>query len=301
MAWWPALAILPVMCMLAAVSYAEAQQTEGARHKSLEVFISGNDATVKHVLKDAGGERLLAPVPGNVTGLKVSDAAGNGLEFAWHDGRMVVPPSEDEVVVEYALNDIMRMENDVWVWDFLYLHTTLFTFDMEGFDTIYADGHPVYLGEGGGIRCHGCHLRLEYAAWEPVTHHDIVWEENRFVVAVRSHDRIESVRLDQPAMSLNVEAAGGGRPITATIPVEMLGGPYHAMIGDEGILLYEQRSNATHVWVGARPAGPGTVSIVGATVIPEFGGMVLVMAAAMASVLVVLHKRSDIFLASNRR
>lgn len=281
-----------LIMVLLAVAPASVQAEETANQDRVEVRVGqGTDAYVTHIIKPGEDSRQLDLIPGTVSGMSVRDDAGADVSYvAPSDGIIVLPPSDSMVAVEYTIRDALMLEGNVWIWNFRYVHETLFAFPEE-IDTIYANERPVHLGDAGGmIRCHGCQMRLEYTVDEPVRLYDIVWEEHEFVVAVRSHDSIESVEFHQPSMSMSLDV-GGGEFVTVIMPRELLGDPYQVYLGDEKAWFHEYRSNETHAWINVRPDVSGTVTVVGSTVIPEFPAVMATMAAASVPLLYRVTRR----------
>ena len=274
------------MILLAVASASFAQAEETANQDSVEVQVGqGTEAYVTHTIKPGESSRQLDLIPGTVSGMSVRDAAGADVPYvAPSEGIITLPPSDSKMVVEYTIRDALMLEGNVWIWNFRYLHETIFAFPEE-IDTIYANEQPVHLGDAGGlIRCHGCQMRLEYTVGEPVRLYDIVWEEHEFTVAVRSHNNIESVEFHQPSMSISLDVEGG-EFVTVIMPLELLGDPYQAYLEDEKVWFHEYRSNETHAWINVRPDVSGTVTVVGSTVIPEFPAVMATMVAASVPLL----------------
>jgi hypothetical protein len=259
---------------------------------SLEVDVeAASDAGVTHVMPGSEEATLLPLVRGNATGITVRDEIGNDIYHTLENHTVSIAPSESEVTVRYVVRDALTREGNMWVWDFSYPGSTRFAFAGE-IDTIYTNQIPVYLGGGESVRCHGCQMRLEFTLDEPLWNYDIVWGDHTFVVAVRSHDTIGPVTLNQPSMSIDFEVERGGEMVTAIIPLQMLGDPYQAYLDGEGVWYHEYRSNGTHAWVNMRPPNPGVITLVGSSVIPEFPVTSIVMAAASAPLLgLLIHRR----------
>lgn len=280
----PAIPLIAVLMVVVPAAYAQMQAGEAADQKEVVVYLDGApDARILHVIGPGEDPRQLKLVPGAISNLSVGDESGMDVQYATAaDGSIVVSPSELDVMVEYVIRDALTLKGNVWTWDFRYLENVLFVLPPEP-DTVYANDQPVHLGDTDRIRCHGCQMKLEYTTGEPVTLHGISWEEHEFVVAVRSHDTIESMELHQPSMSMIFEVAEGGEFVTVVIPREMLGDPYQVYLADEKVWFHAYRDNGTHAWVNIRPEAPGTVTVVGSTVIPEFPAAVMVLAAAASA------------------
>lgn len=255
-----------------------------AQHESLTVYISDNDAMVEHILRESE-QQILTPISGDMSDIAITDESQNHIPYQIMDGNFIIDSSDTSVSVQYNLDDILYRENNMWVWNFLYLHTVQFVFlHSESLDTLYANDQPVYLNDQDGIKCHGCQIKLEYTLDEPTTLYDVQWEEHKFTVALRSHDNIETIRLDPSTISIDFEVEHGNHPVAIMLPQDMLGGPYQAYLNDEGLRFREYTINDTHSWLYARPTESGIVTIIGTTVIPEFSGAILVMATALALV-----------------
>lgn len=282
----PAIPLMVMLLMAVPTVHAQMQTGEAADQKKVEVHLDeAPDARVLHVVGPSESHRQLMFVPGTVSDLSVRDESGGDIPYTTAaGGGVVVSPSELDVMVEYTIQNALVLKGNIWVGEFLYLHDVLFILPL-ALDTVYVNDQPVHLGDTDRIRCHGCQMKLEYTTGEPITLHGISWEENEFTVVVRSHDVIGPVELLQASMSMIFEVAEGGEFVTMIIPREMLGDPYQVYLADEKVWFHAYRDNGTHAWVNIRPEAPGTVTVVGSTVIPEFPAAVIVMAAASAPLL----------------
>ena len=252
-----------------------------AFQESLDVSVeAAGDAGVIHTVRGSEEAAWLPLVRGNVTDLTVRDTEGNDIPYTVENHTISIGPSESDVTVRYVVRGVLAQEGNMWVWEFLYPDATRFIFSEE-IDTVYANHLPIHLG-GEGIRCHGCQMRLEFTLGEPLWQYDIVWGDHTFVVAVRSHDTVGPVTLNQASMSIDFAVERGGEMVTAIIPLQMLGDPYRAYLDGEGVWYHEYHSNGTHAWVNMRPPHPGVITLVGSSVIHEFPVSSIVMAAAAA-------------------
>ena len=116
--------------MVIPIAYAqEITIGEKAEQKSVEVVISSSDEIhVKHVIASSNSPRQVELIEGTVTNLIVSDEEGNEKQFGsiGDNDSVMIYPSQENIVVEYDLEDILFLKDNVWTWDFRYLETTFF-------------------------------------------------------------------------------------------------------------------------------------------------------------------------------
>jgi len=120
------------------------------------------------------------------------------------------------------------------------------------------------------MNCHGCQMMLEFLIKEPINVNEIKWEDRKFPVIIRTVDEISSFNFDQPSKKLSFEVSKGNRFITMIIPLELLWNPFEVFFNGEKILKHEFLQNNTHVWLNVKPESPGTIEVIGTSVIPEF-------------------------------
>ncbi len=278
-----------LLALIAAVppAYAEEPPGKHADHEAVEVRIGHQgDVHVRHVVKDSDEHQQLPLVSGTAANVLVRDMQGNevGFETVVEGRQVLLFASEQKTVVEYDLLGEMALVDGVWTMDFNYGALTRF-YIPQGVDLVFANGKPVYVGEKSGIACHGCNMLLEYAIDEPRVFESVAWEENEFLVEIRTLSGIERFVFDQPARSIGFDVAGGGKFVTAIIPTELLGDPYSVFLDGEKIHFSDYINDGTHVWLTAKPESGGRIEIVGTTVIPEFPPMVPLIAGFVAVVL----------------
>jgi len=181
-------------------------------------------------------------------------------------------PTEVNFGVEYDLKDVLILKDGVWTWDFLHTESkngVEFYFPDE-VDLVFANDRPVRIASAEGMRCHGCDMFLEYVIDEPIILKEIEWEEQEFLVSIRTLDEINSFNFDQPTRRLSFETTQEDRLITLIIPLELLWNPYQVYLDDQKILKHEFYQNDTHVWLNIKPKTVGTIEIIGISAIPEF-------------------------------
>ena len=244
---------------------------EKAEQKSVEVVISSSDEIhVKHVIASSDSPRQVEMINGTVTNLTVSDEEGKEKQFVTigdNDG-VLIYPSQENMIVEYDLGDVLFLKDNVWTWDFRYLQTTNFILP-EVEDLIFVNERPVYLGEKKGIACHGCQMILEYSIDEPKILKNIKLDDREFLIEIRTFAEINQFNFEQLTQSISFEVNGKNQFVTTIIPLELLSKPYNVSLEGEKIFFHDYIDNGTHVWLNIRPENSGIVSIVSTTVIDE--------------------------------
>ena len=237
---------------------------EKAVQKSVEVVISSDDIHVKHVIASSNSPRQVEMIKGTVTNITISDEEGKEKQFGiiGDNDSVIIYPSQEDTIVEYDLDDVLFLKDNVWTWDFRYLETTSFIIPKE-IDLIFANGRPVYLGEKNGISCHGCQMILEYSIDEPKILKNINLKSKEFLIEIRTFAEINQFNFDQTTKSISFDVNGEKQFVTTIIPLELLSRPYDVYMGDEKIFFHEYINNGTHVWLNIRPDNSGNVSIIG--------------------------------------
>ena len=263
-----------ILAFIIAIPTAYAQEisiAEKAEQKSVEVVISSSDEIhVKHVITSSNSPKQVELINGTITNLTVSDEEGKEKQFVIigdNDG-VIIYPSQENIIVEYDLGDVLFLKNNVWTWDFRYLETTSFIIPKE-VDLIFVNKRPVYLGEKNGISCHGCEMILEYSIDEPRILQNIKFENKEFLIEIRTFAEINQFNFDQTTKSISFDVNGENQFVTTIIPLELLSRPYNVYMGDEKIFFHEYINNGTHIWLNIRPDNSGNVSIIGTTVISD--------------------------------
>jgi len=268
--------VLMIISIISITPQAFAQVSFGtpAEHVSIRVTIEENgDVSVVHVVKKSNKNVQVEMLPGTIKNLQVVDGARNEIQHAVA-GQSIVTlfPTEVNFGVEYDLKDVLILKDGVWTWDFLYTGSkngVEFYFPDE-VDLVFANDRPVRIASAEGMRCHGCDMFLEYVIDEPIILKEIEWEEQEFLVSIRTLDEINSFNFDQPTRMLSFETTQEDRLITLIIPLELLWNPYQVYLDDQKILKHEFYKNDTHVWLNIKPKTVGTVEIIGISAIPEF-------------------------------
>ena len=266
-------ALLGILIVISLVPLVDAQISIGEKavQKSVEVMINPDGAVhVKHVVRSSNLPVDLELVYGTVSNISVTNEQGIEKVFSMNaDNVLLLQPSDDELIIEYDLKDVLLLKDDLWTWNFLYLETTSFILP-EKLDLIFVNERPVYLDDQKGISCHGCQMILEYVLNEPKKIMNVNWEDKEFFVEIGTFANIENFEFNQPTKEIRFNVNESNQFITTVIPLELLWGPYVVFLDDEKILFQDYKNNGTHVWINMKPDIAGEISIIGTTVVPEF-------------------------------
>ena len=228
---------------------------------------------VLHEIIDSNKAVQMNTIEGTLSNLKVIDINGNDVEYGTtglgNTTGITIFSSEDDVIIEYDLDDVIFLKDGMWTWDFLYLQTTTFILP-QGLDLVYVNNMPVMLQDTKGITCHGCSAIIEYVLEQPTSTNEVQWEDRKFDVGIRSLTDISSLNFDQATKSISFNIKEDNQLITLIIPLDLLWSPYEVYLDDQKILKHEFFSNQTHAWLNIRPETSGTIQIIGTTVVPEF-------------------------------
>ena len=262
------LVILPVPA-----SYSQLTIGEPATQKAIVVTITEQgEVHVSHKVQESNKIVHVDTIPGTVSNLEVVDVNGDTVEFGTSGiesiSGITIFSSDDDIIIEYDLDDALFLNGNLWTWDLLYLQTTTIILP-ESLDLVYVNSNPVMLHDAKGITCHGCQANIEYANDQQMKMHEISWEDKSFSVVSRTSE-ISSLIFDQPTKRISFDVEEENQLITLVIPLELLWNPYEVFLDDKQILKHEFFSNETHAWLNIRPESSGTIDIIGTTVVPEF-------------------------------
>ena len=253
---------------------------------TVTIDFEGN-VSVVHQIKDSDEPRQLNFVKGTISNLKFIDQSGNEelVEISEETDNMIILPNQGKLSVQYDLEDLLILKDNVWTLDFRYLQKTTFIVPEE-LELLYANELPVYFGEKKGFLCHGCQIHLEYSINEPKNIKQVNWEDKEFLIEFRTFAEIENFDFNQPVKKISFEVNNNNQFVTTVIPLELLWKPYTVFLDDEQIIFHEYLNNGTHAWLNMKPENSGEVSIIGTTVIPEFP-IIVPLAVGFLMILVV--------------
>jgi len=252
-------------------AFAQISIDSPAEQISVEITInSDGDAHVVHLIKESNTAIQLDVIPGTVRNLDVKGVNDGYIQHGTiGDNIIVIFPTRENVVVEYDLDDVLFFNNGVWLWVYNYPVDTTLHFP-DGVDLVFINARPVYIGTSEGIKCHGCSAKLEFAIDEPVIINEVKWEDQKFLVLIRTTAEISSFNFNQPSKTMSFDIDSAQRFVTLIVPLELLWNPYEVYLNDEKIIKHEFSQNSTHVWLNIRPNSVGTVQIIGTSAVPEF-------------------------------
>ncbi len=221
------------------------------------------------------------------------DEDGNDVEYGTTGTESItgitIFSSQEDVIIEYDLDDVLFFKDGIWYWDFLYLETTTFIFP-EGVDLVIINDRPVMLQDAKGITCHGCQALIEYVIDESQNLEKIQWEDYSFNLGIRSLSKISSLNFEQSSKSISFNVNEDNQLVTLIIPLELLWSPYEVFSDDQKLFKHEFFSNATHAWLNIRPESSGTIQIIGTTVVPEFPVVLAPLFLGIVAVIVIQLK-----------
>lgn len=269
-----------VITSLIPTVYAQIAIGQPAQHKLITINL-GKDGDV-HVIHEINRPRSpvnVETIDGIVSNLNVIDTEGNSVEFGVtgieSTSGVTIFSAQNDVLVEYDLDDVLFFKDGIWTMDYFNLETTKIIFP-DNIDLLFVNDSPILLHDAKGITCYGkshstaCDAFIEYMFDEPTKSFNVKWENKNFVVGVTTLTDISSIIFDQPNKKISFDVNEEKQFITLIIPLELLWKPYEVYLDGEKILKHEFFSNETHSWLNFRPATTGAIDIIGTTVVPEF-------------------------------
>jgi len=271
--------VLAIISLIPLV-YAQLSLGEPALHKLITINVGEQgDVHVIHEIKKVRSVVHVETIEGSISNLNVTDVEGNKVEFGTTGIKnltgITIFSSQDDVIIEYDLQDVLNFEDGLWKWDYFNFETTKIIFPKD-IDILFVNDRPVMLHDAQGITCYGrsqgviCDAFIEFIIDEPIINTEIEWESKRFIVEVRTLTEISSFNFDQPTKRISFDVNEDNQLISLIIPLELLWSPYEVYLNEEKILKHEFFSNETHSWLNFRPENSGSIEIIGTTVVPEF-------------------------------
>lgn len=209
-------------------------------------------------------------VDGKISNLTVTDSSGKSVEYATIQKSplsIILSASQRNMtIIKYDLINVVTNTGGVWKWNYYEPQDTDFTafYFPKGVDMIWANNRPVYLGERG-LGQHGNGFTLEYVINEPVTIQNVQAAGKNYAVEVRTLSGLGNYIFNQSLNTYSFDVDKANVPITVIMPLDMLSNPYTVTINSNATLHQEFHNNATHAWIGFKPAKSGTIQIKGTT------------------------------------
>ena len=269
------LVILVIISLFFSISEAFGQVTFGEKpQQTIKIRIDENGvAHVTHeVVGNAKTTQQIETISGTMLNLSVTDKTGNEVQYLTLEkypiAIVLTPSNNDMVFIKYDLSDIIVLKDGVWTLEWTSTEMTNFYFP-QNVDIIWINDRPIYIGENG-IRHHGGSMTLQYVLKEPIILKEVIWEDKKFEVGIRTLTGIDKFEFNQPSKSISFDIQKSNSFSILIIPLELLWEPYETYVNSNKTLNSEFYNNGTHVWLGLRPDTSGTINIVGTSVIPEF-------------------------------
>ena len=267
--------IFIIILLVLVIPSATAQEMsigEKANQKSIIVTINeSGEIHVIHIIDSSKSPKQVELIDGEIQNLTITNENSEEQMFSMigENQAVLIFPSDNDSIIEYDLENVLFLNDNLWTLNFLYLESTTFIVP-EKLNVVYVNSNVVYLDKEKGFTCHGCQMILEYAFDEPTDIIDVNWENKEFVVEMRTFANIENFEFNQSEKEISFNVNEGNQFITTIIPLELLWGPYAILLDDETTYFNDSKNNGTHVWINMKPNTAGEINIIGTTVVPEF-------------------------------
>ena len=241
---------------------------------------------VKHIIETGGwnadSPRLIEILPGTHSSLTVTDEDGHKMsssydEETFEESKFIILNQKlgnYDLIVEYDLDNFMKLEDGLWKKEFLFLFDVLIMFE-EDIELIFANSRPIDVSDAKGINCIGCGLTLEYFDNEKSSIKEILSSQNNFEIELISNEEIFEIEfIEGGAQLLNFDVKNKNQLYVLKIPLENFLNPYNVYFTEKDDTSLDQldkirktefSQDETHVSLSFRTFSEGTVSIKGAT------------------------------------
>ena len=250
-------------------SHAQIDSIKNVNQESVElrIDIEGN-VKVTHEINDSNELGQLELVKGTISNLVLIDETDTekSVEINEQTNSILILPSQGNLKVQYDLDDVLEIKNNIWTLNFRYLHTTNIFFPDE-LDTLYTNGMPVNLNDKKGLACHGCQILLEFTVNEPKRIEKINFGSKEFLVEIITFTEVENFDFSLKNEEINFKINESEQIITTIIPLELLSEPFEVKLNDENFSFHKYINNGTHIWLNMRPDNSGEITIKGITTI----------------------------------
>lgn len=261
--------LILVLLFIFPQSNAQTDSTKYVNQESVELRIdTEGNVKVTHEVNNSNEIRQLELVKGTVSNLIIIDETETekSVEINEQTNSILILPGQGELKVQYDLDDVLEVKNNIWTLNFKYLHTTNFFFP-DKLDTLFTNGIPVNLNDKKGLACHGCQIFLEFTVNEPKNIEKIDLGNKEFLVEVITFAELNDFNFNLKNEEINFKVNDSNQFITTIIPLELLSEPFEVKLDDESFSFHKYINNGTHIWLNMRPDNSGEITIKGLTTI----------------------------------
>ena len=274
------LSILMISLMLLSVSQVFGQELTMGQKPIEDIKVRIDETGTAHVTHYVKGNSAVAiqviTIKGNMTNFSVTDKDGNSVQYfsvATSQKSVLFPPtSRNMTLIKYDLPNVVSLIDGVWKWNYMEPSDARYTdfYFPKGVDMVWAYQTPVYLGDQG-LRQHGNGVALSYIINEPVTTQNVQWQNNNFIVDIRTLSGLGHYTFDQSKKTYTFDINKPHSFVTVIMPQKLLWAKeFQGKLNGNGTLTNTFHKNGTHIWIGLEPSKAGTIQLTGTTAIPEF-------------------------------
>ena len=271
--------IILICALITVIPTASAQLSFGgeAYQKSVEVIVDKSEiVNVKHVI---GAPNI--PVDVNlfhgviIESIIVTNDNGDEKEFGLSNDEqrnqsITIFPSKSNIIIEYNLEDVVKLSDNMWILDISYPKTFGIIFP-EKTELIFVNNILIQLGDKKGVSVnYGGDVMIQY--YDKITKiiEEVRWEEDKFDVEIITDSKINKFNFDQASKSISFQVNEKNKFVTISMEKELLGGPYVILLNDEKIEYSTYSNSENRISFSMKPESTGEIIIIGTTVIPEF-------------------------------
>jgi len=270
--------IFGLSIILTTIPIVDAQTNFGvkANQESIHVILDKSETIhVEHIISPSNMPSNVKLFEGTISNLIVTNEKKVKVDSGVaNDGRgnesIVIFPSNQKIIINYDLNDSLKLNNNMWMLEVSYDETYSILFPEE-VNLVYLNNNLIKLEDKKGIAVNmGGNAQIKYFSELPKMINEIKWEDKEFDVEINSNLKIDEFNFEQSSKSISFEINEANEMITVQFSKELLWGPYVVLGNDEKIRysILEDLDNV--VALSFIPKSSGQITIIGTTVIPEF-------------------------------
>jgi hypothetical protein len=270
--------IFGLSIILTTIPIVDAQTNFGvkANQESIHVILDKSETIhVEHIISPSNMPSNVKLFEGTISNLIVTNEKKVEVDSGVaNDGRgnesIVIFPSNQKIIINYDLNDSLKLNNNMWMLEVSYDETYSILFPEE-VNLVYLNNNLIKLEDKKGIAVNmGGNAQIKYFSELPKMINEIKWEDKEFDVEINSNLKIDEFNFEQSSKSISFEINEANEMITVQFSKELLWGPYVVLVNDEKIRysILEDLDNV--VALSFIPKSSGQITIIGTTVIPEF-------------------------------